>query len=79
MCLTPGANILASTAEIKLVFSYQCTVGAPVWSSKASVYIQIKLVLLRDLYMHLIPPLVESEAIAGLICTFHQTSTPIRV
>ena len=32
MCLTLGVTILASTIEIKLVLSSQCTVVAPVWS-----------------------------------------------
>ena len=39
-------------------------VGAPVWSSKASMYLRITLVFLTDLYMHLIFPSVESEAIS---------------
>ena len=65
MCLTLGVTILASTTEIQLVLSYQYTVGAPVRSSKASMYLLITLVLLTYLYMHLISPSVESDTIAG--------------
>ena len=64
MCLTPGVTILASTTERQLVLSYQCTVGAPVWSAKASIYLWIYLVLFTALYMNLIYPPVESDAIA---------------
>ena len=64
MCLTLGVTILASTTEIQLVVYSQCTLGAPVWSAKYSMYIQINLVLFTALYMHLISPSVESYAIA---------------
>ena len=37
MCLNLGVNILDSTTEIKMVLYYQCTVGAPMWSAKASM------------------------------------------
>ena len=59
MCLTLGVTILDSTIEIQLVLSYQCTVGAPVWSVKFPMYIQIAIVFLTDFYMHLISPSVE--------------------
>ena len=32
--LTLGVTLLASPTEIQLVLSYQCTVGAPVYSAK---------------------------------------------
>ena len=64
MCLTLGVTLLASTTEIQHVLSYQCTVGAPVWSAKASIYLWIYLVLFTALYMNLISPPVESDAIA---------------
>ena len=64
MCLTPGVTILASTTERQLVLSYQWTVGAPVWSAKASIYLWITLVLFTAVYMHLISPSLESDAIA---------------
>ena len=54
MCLTLGVTLLASTTEIKLVLSSQCTVCAPVRSAKASMYLRITLVLFTALYMHLI-------------------------
>ena len=79
MCLTLVVTILDSTTDIKLVLYYQCAVGAPVWSAKDSMYIWIPLVLLTTLYMHLICPSVESEAIAGWIYNFQQISTPSRV
>ena len=41
MYLTLGVTPLASTTEIQLVLSYQCTVGAPVWIAKASMYLRI--------------------------------------
>ena len=65
MCLTLGVTLLASTTEIQLLSSPQYTVGAPVWSAKASMYLRITLVFLTALYMHLISPSVESDAIAG--------------
>ena len=65
MCLTKGVTILASTTEIQRLLFSQCIVGATVWSDKASMYIQINLVLLTTLYMYLIATSVESEAIAG--------------
>ena len=65
MCLTIGVTLLASTAEIQLVLSYQCTVGAPVWSAKALMYLRTTLVLLTDLYLHLIYPSADSDAISG--------------
>ena len=64
-CLTLGVTILASTKEIKLVLSYECTVGLLVWSAKASMYLRINLVFLTALYMYLIYPSLDSEAIAG--------------
>ena len=54
MWLTLSVTILASTTEIKIVFYYQCTVGATVWSAKASIYLQITLVLLTVLHIHII-------------------------
>ena len=65
ICLTLGVTILYSTTEIQLVLSSQCTVGAQLWSDKASTYLRIALVLLTELYMHLMYPSVESEAITG--------------
>ena len=65
MCLTLGVTILASTIEIQLVLSLQCTLGSPVWSAKASIYLRITLVLLTSLYMHLISQSVYSDAIDG--------------
>ena len=56
MCLTLGVTILASKIEIQLVLSYQCNVGESVWSAKVSMYLRITLVLLTDLYMHIIYP-----------------------
>ena len=41
MCLNLGVTILASTIQIQLVLSYQCTVGAPVWSARYFLYLQI--------------------------------------
>ena len=79
MCVTLVVTILASTTEIKLVLSSQCTVCAPVRSAKASMYLRITLVFLTYFYMHLISPSVESDAITGRICTFQQTATPIKV
>ena len=54
ICLTLGVTILSSTTEIKPVLSYQYTVGDPVWSAKASMYLWIALFFLADLYMHII-------------------------
>ena len=65
MCLTLGVTILDSKIEIQLVLSSQCTVGALVWRAKASMYLRTALVLLISLYMHLIYPSVDSEAIVG--------------
>ena len=65
MFLTLGVTLLASTKEIKCLLSFQCTVGAPLWSAKVSMYLWIDLVFLTYLYMHLISPSVDSEAIAG--------------
>ena len=65
MCLTLVVTLLASTTDIQLVLSYQCTVGAPVWSAKNSMYIWITFVLLTALNMHLTYPSVESDAISG--------------
>ena len=65
MCLTLGVTLLAPTTEIQLVLSYQCTVGALVWSAKASRYLRITFVFLTAFYMHLISQSVESNAIAG--------------
>ena len=79
MCLTIGLTISDSKIDIKFVLSSQCTAGAPLWSYKASMFLQIALVLLTSLYMHLIYPSVESDYIAGLICTFQKTGTPSRV
>ena len=77
--LTLGVNILASTTEMQLVLSSQCPVDEPVWSARDSMHLWITLVSLTDFYMHRISPSVKSEAISGLICTFHQAATPIRV
>ena len=63
ICLTVEVTILASTTNIKLVLSSQCTVGAPVYSAKAYMYLRITLVFLTTLYMHLFPKSVESDAI----------------
>ena len=79
MCLTLGLTPLSSTTEIQLVLAYQCTVGAPVWSARASMYIRITLVLLTDLYMHLIYPSLDSESISSLIFNFRNIVTPSRV
>ena len=76
ICLTLGVTILSSTTDIQRVLSYQCSFGAPVWSDKSSTYLRITLVFLTALYMHLTSPSVESDAIAGRICTFQQTATP---
>ena len=65
MCLTLGVTILTSTTEIQLVLSSQCTVGSPVWSAKASMYLRINLVFLTAFYMHLIYPSMDSDAIYG--------------
>ena len=65
MCLTPGVSILASTTEIQLALSSQYTVGKTVHSARTSMYLRITLVLLTDLYMHLIYTSAEPEAIAG--------------
>ena len=65
MCLTLEVTILDSTTEIYFVLSSQCTIGAPVWSDKASMYLRITLDFLTDFYMHLISPSVESYDIAG--------------
>ena len=65
MCLTLGVTILASTIEIQLLLSSQCTVGALVWIAKASMCLRITLVLFTALYMRLISPSVESDVIAG--------------
>ena len=58
-------SLLYSTTEIKIVLSSQCTIGAPVWSSKDSIYLNIALFFLEDLYMHLISPPEDSESITG--------------
>ena len=65
MCLTIVVTILASTTEIKLVLSYQCTFVAPVWIAKAYMYLRVNLFFLAALYMHLISPPMESDAIYG--------------
>ena len=65
MCLTLGVTILDSTTDIKLVLYSQCNVVVPMWSDKASIYLRITLFFLTALYMHLISPSVESDAIAG--------------
>ena len=49
MCLTLGVNILALTKEIQLVLTSQCTVGTPVLSDKASMYLWIDLYSLASL------------------------------
>ena len=54
MYLTLGVTSLDSTIDIELVLYSQCTVGAPVWRSKASMYHQISLALLAALYTNLI-------------------------
>ena len=70
MCLTIEVIILASKTEIQLVFSFQFTVGAPVWSAKDFMYLQVALGFLIDLYTYLIFPSVDSENIADWIYTF---------
>ena len=65
MCLTLGVTLLYSTIDIKMLLSSQITVGAPVWSARAYMYLWIILVLLKALYMHLISTSVESEDIYG--------------
>ena len=54
---------------MQLVLYSKYTVGATVCRDKASSYLWITLVLLIALYMHLIYPSVESDAIAGQIYT----------
>ena len=63
--LTLGVTLLASTIEIQIVISSQCTVSAPVWRAKDFIYLRITLVLLTALYMYIIYPSVDSKAIAG--------------
>ena len=65
MCLTLRVTILDSKTAIQLVLYSQCTVGEPVWSDRASIYLRIILVFLKYFYIHLISPSVDSEAIAG--------------
>ena len=65
ICLTLVVTTLASTIEIRLVLSYQCTVGAPVWIHKDSMYLWTALVFLPALHMHIISPSVDSEDIVG--------------
>ena len=65
MCLTLGVTVLATTAEIRLLFSSQCTFDAPLFSAKVSVYLRIVLVLLIDLYINLIFTPLESVVTAG--------------
>ena len=65
MCLNIGVNILYSTTDIQLVLFSQCTVVAPLWSAKASTCLRIKLFFLTVLYMHIIYPSLESDAIVG--------------
>ena len=65
LCLTLGVTILASTTEIQIVLSYQCTVGESVWIDSSSMYLRITIVLFTALYMHLIYPSVGSETISG--------------
>ena len=65
MCLTLGVTLLSSTKEIQLVLSFQYTVGAPVWNAKASMYLRIIFFFFTALYMHLIYPSLELDAIAG--------------
>ena len=79
MCLTLGVSILASTTEIQILLSSQCTVHESVWSAKATMQCQISVVFLIALYMYLIYPSVESEATAGCICNYHNTAITRRV
>ena len=65
MCLTLGVTILDPKIEIYIVLSCQLTVGAPVCSSRAYMYLRITLVFLTALYMYIISLSVNSEAIAG--------------
>ena len=65
MYLNLGVTLLASTTYIQLVLSSQYIVGAPVRSSKASMYLRVALVFLTALHVHLIYPSVESDSIAG--------------
>ena len=79
MCLTLGVTILDSTKEIQLLFSSQFNVGSPLCSSKACSYLSIAFVFLIALYMHLIYPSVESEAISSCIYNFQNTAILRRV
>ena len=79
MCLNLGVTILTSTIEILIVLSSQCTFGAPVWSVKDYMYLQIALALLIELYMHLIYPSVKEYDTASRICTLQKTETTRRV
>ena len=62
MCLIIGVTHVASTT---FLLSLQYTVGEPVLSAKAFMYLRINLVFLTALYMHLIYPSVELDAISG--------------
>ena len=77
MCLTLGVNLLASTADIQLFYQY--TIGEPVWIYMSYMYLCITLVLLTDLYMHLVYPCVESEAVFDWVCALKQIETLSRV
>ena len=45
MCLNLGVTVLASTTEIQLVLSSQCTICSPKWSAKDSMYLLITFLL----------------------------------
>ena len=60
MSLNLVVTILASTIEIQLLLSSQCTVGAPVWIARDFMYLRITFVFLTALYVHLIYPSVSS-------------------
>ena len=61
------------------MLSSQCTVSAPVWIAKDSMYFHIDLVFLTALYLHLIYPPVDSESTSGRIYTLQKAETPRRL
>ena len=73
------SNFFRSNNRDTTCFYSQCTVVAPVWIAKASIYTRITLFSFTSLYMHLISPSVDSDYIAGWIYTFQKVATPTRV
>ena len=65
MCLTIQLILFASTTEIQLLLSSQFTVGAPVCIAKYSMYLRITSIFFTVLYMYLISPSVELDAISS--------------